>query len=380
MWVGHWLETQRFALEWRYKIYQWKPFAPREPFIQRTVVVLIGDEEYWKGELARRVPTKRDYLAKLVRALDAADPAVIALDFDLRSQTPDGSFIQSQDYANETAELLNAVKDVSKDRWVVLARTIRWDGEHYVAEADVYDQFDFEGGNVLTGYIYLPSDYRKLPLSVPLKDGTRAYSFAEAIVRATNEQALRPVEHHEELPYTSYLDANAFEQLSPTEVINQNPEALRKIRHNTVIVGAGWSSRAYGRGGPVDTFMTPVGPLRGAVMHANYVEALLDNRTAKPWNEWVLRVIEIIITCAVAVIFVLLIGHPWLKLVSILLLIGGLLLFSWFSWLNLGLFYDFFVPVVLVIAHAVYEQVREWQKHNKEPAEVTRPETQEATL
>ena len=50
------------------------------PYDKNTVVVLIGDKEFWGTELARRSPLNREYLARLVVALDKLDPKVIALD------------------------------------------------------------------------------------------------------------------------------------------------------------------------------------------------------------------------------------------------------------------------------------------------------------
>ena len=363
VWLGRWLENQEFAIDVRYKCFHaLGATSHRKAFIQRTVIVLIGDDEYWKGELARRIPTKRDYLAKLIRHLDIADPAVIALDFDLRSQSPDGSYIIHADYEAETKKLLDAVKDVSRNRWIVLPKTIRLGEKGYETESDIYDSYDFEGGKVRTGYISLPFDIRKVPLKQTMEDGTTVESFAEAIVRVTNEQALLPVQGLEVLPYGSYLTSDAFTKVSPTDILNKTPESFAKLRHNIVIIGAGWSSKAYGRGRPVDIYPTPVGPLEGVLIHANFVEELLDNRTSKPLGETILKVIEVVATLCVAVMFVL-ISRPLGKLVGIILLIIGLVAFSYFSWLNLGLFYDFFIPVLLVSLHAAYEQIREWQTH-----------------
>lgn len=363
VWLGKWLEKQEFALNLRYKCFHALGSASqRKPFIQRTVVVMIGDDDYWKGELARRVPIKRDYLAKLIRQLDTADPAVIALDFDLRSQSPDGSLITHSDYAAETNEFLSAVKDVSQNRWVVLPKTIKLTNDGYIAESDIHDGFDFGGGKVKKGFISLPFDIRKVPLRQELKDGSSAESFAEAIVRATNERALQPVEGAEELPYGTYLTADAFTIISPSEIFNKNPATFAKLQHNIVIVGAGWNSRAFGRGGRVDEYPTPVGYLQGALIHANFVEALLDNRTSRPLGATILKIIEIIATLAVAIIFAL-ITHPLWKTIAIIFLVGGLIAFSYISWLNLGLFYDFFIPILLVTLHAFYEQVREWYDH-----------------
>lgn len=368
--LGVWLERQEFALDWRYKISDLISQGPRQPFIQRTVLVLINDDEYWKGkDLARRTPIRRDYLAALVDHLDHADPAVIAIDFDLRSPVPDGTLIEHEAYVGERDKLLDAVKSVSKNpnRWIILPRTIRWENGDYLPESDILDVFDFkedQGYNVKRGYLQLPYDIRRIPLQVRLKDGKPALSFAEAIVRATNERALKRVEGEEELPYGTYLKPGAFEQFSATEVISENSEAFKKIRHNIVIIGAGWSKTAYGRGGPADSFATPVGPVRGAMIHANFVEALLDNRTSAPWSERVREVIEILLVVILAIAFALL-DQPIRKALGLLVLILIVVGFSYFSWLNLGHFYDFSIPLILIGIHAVYEQfqiVLEWRR------------------
>src|SRR5579872_5786481 len=76
-WIGRW----DCWIDFRYKVYQsMQGVLPRTAYDRDTVLVLIGDEEYWRGELARRVPIKRDYIGKLVRALDEANSAIIMLD------------------------------------------------------------------------------------------------------------------------------------------------------------------------------------------------------------------------------------------------------------------------------------------------------------
>jgi CHASE2 domain-containing sensor protein len=367
--MGHWLEKQEVAIKLRYKIYQFmtQSLLAREAYVQRTVIVLITDEEYWKGELARRSPIKRDYLAKLIRALDSADPSVIAVDFDLRSQTADGVFVEHDDYKKETEEFLNAVKDVSQRRPIVLPKTIRFENGYYFPESDIYDQFNFQNGTVRTGYISLPFDYRKVPLSLIMKDGTTVDSFAQAIVRVAKEEALQPLLNEEKAPYGSYLPEKSFTKLSATDVLNATDDTKNKLRHNIVIIGGAWSNRAYGRGGRVDAHFTPVGQLSGVLLHANFVEALLDRRTSRSWGETALIVFEGILSLAVAVIFALVTRFLW-KILWLFILLIVLAVFSYFSWLNLGLFYDFFVPTVLVVGHAIYEQIREWAAERRHEA------------
>ena len=65
-------EVPRFE-QWRTQLFQvLGNAAARKPLPRYGVrLVLIGDEEYWQGDLAGRRPIKRKYLAGLVRALDA---------------------------------------------------------------------------------------------------------------------------------------------------------------------------------------------------------------------------------------------------------------------------------------------------------------------
>ncbi|MFD1561263.1 CHASE2 domain-containing protein [Paraburkholderia silviterrae] len=81
----------------------------RTPSPVNITLLQIGDDEYWKGSLARRVPVKRDYLAALVNKLCAADPQVVALDFDLHSPVVDGSYNDNPEYKGETLTLVDSV-------------------------------------------------------------------------------------------------------------------------------------------------------------------------------------------------------------------------------------------------------------------------------
>src|SRR5262245_32133454 len=65
--AGSWLEGWDTLVPLRYRLYEMlEQINPRPPYPQRTYVVVIGDDEYWKGKLERRVPIRRDYLAELV--------------------------------------------------------------------------------------------------------------------------------------------------------------------------------------------------------------------------------------------------------------------------------------------------------------------------
>lgn len=267
-----WLHGLETWLRVRYQVYQWlQTLTPRQVYPRRTVLVLIGDEEYWRGELAGRVPIKRTYLAKLLRALDLADPLLIAFDFDLRSPTPEGDLREHPDYHEETKEFLETVKAVSHKRPIVLPRTVKFDDDQqcYRLDPAIFGGFDFEGGKVLEGYITLPYDLRQIPLSVKTKNMPPIDSFAGAIVRATDQRALQYAKGidcitENALPYSGYIKAEEFSQFLGSHILNAEPSTLRvELSHKIVIVGGAWHRLMLGRGQQIGTYFTPVGWLGG---------------------------------------------------------------------------------------------------------------------
>lgn len=113
---------------------------PLEPYFVK--VVLLDDDDYWKGEPAGRRPINRNYLAGLVTALNAADAQVIALDFDLRLPGPDVMEIPPE-FRAETKILIGAIINAAENgKKVVLAKTI-WTDEQgaYVFNPDAYQAY-----------------------------------------------------------------------------------------------------------------------------------------------------------------------------------------------------------------------------------------------
>ncbi|HEV7475951.1 MAG TPA: CHASE2 domain-containing protein [Pyrinomonadaceae bacterium] len=370
--IGSWLDEQQVGMQTRYALFHFVTNKLTPPAATtQTIVLPITNDEYWKGILARRVPIKRDYLGKLVRSLATAEPKLIAVDFDLRSPMPNGSLKEHSDYRQETEEFLKAVKEVSKHIPIVLPSTIAGDGEFGIYRADpaIYDNYDFEGGMVKVGYINLPYDYRKVPLAVHFREGKKQDSFSQAIVRFVKEEQLQPVLDLEKAPYGGYIAESNFQKVLPSELLDSsanpisiNVDTVNKLRGNIVIIGAGWSRAAYGRGGLIDTHLTPAGPLSGVYVHANFVEALLSRRVGEGWGEKLLIPIDIVVALLVVLIFVLA-KRFWIQALLILLLFVLLLVFSYFSWRNLGYFFDSFTISVLVFGHATYEEIRERFSH-----------------
>jgi CHASE2 domain-containing sensor protein len=368
MYLGTWLGEHDVWIDLRYRIYQsFEWLSPHPPKPTRTAVVLIDDEEYWKGRPAHRAPIRRDYLSELVIALDKCDPAVIALDFDLRSPVTDGSMRESPEYLSETNKLTETVNAVSGQRPVILGATVNFDAKgRYITDGAIYDGLKLSKGKVQTGYINLPYDVRQVPVAQLLATGCKLDSFSESIVRAVNQDLLTELDDDTSLPYGTFMAEETFTQVLAADVLKaQGGEVCAPLRHNIVIVGASWHQDAFNRGPWADTFTGPLGKMKGAFLHANYTEALLTARTYRPLGDQYSLSLEFLFSVAVAVLLSLEIEKGlkfWLVGLSCLLVMA----FSYFFWQNLGIFFDFFFPVMFLLAHVYIEHVREQEGYKQD--------------
>lgn len=366
--VGEMLGEQYVWIRLRYRIYPVLQFLSGGAKGERkTVLVLINDDDYWKGELARRSPLKRDYLACLVRVLNDAEPTVIALDIDLRSPIPQQGAEELTEYRWETDDLLQAVKEVSQDRNIVLASTVSRDDTGYIMSRNVYDGYDFAGGKVFHGYVTLPRDIRQIPLAVRVKNSAeKEESFASAIAKTRDKDVVAAAEHYGErgFPYGSFYGPEDFTRVSASYVFQNDAKMLKeKIQGHVVIIGGAWHSGSY-KGtdeitdDSVDLHFTPAKSIPGAYVHANYVEALVTGSVHPQLPELVGTIIEVLCSLVVAVVFALE-GTFRQKFGRVLVLCVVLIFLTYVLWQNLGMFFDFFIPLLLLSVHAPIEQLRE---------------------
>jgi CHASE2 domain-containing sensor protein len=354
--VGIDLDEHNFALQYRYRVFHLlQAFLHREgeTHAKRVSLVLIGDDDYWKGELARRVPIKRDYLAKLLRKLDQAEPEAIALDFNLRSPVLDGTMREHRDYLAETQTLIGAIQEVSLHRPVILPATFHVTTKGYVIDQAVYDGANLtHSGDVRIGHILSSLDKRRVLLSEQMADGSRLDSFAEAIARALDESAARWYDKRAKFAVSTSLPTHDFPTVWASEVMRlDNASLKKKLRLRAVIVGAGWHRDAFGQGPVVDLQLTPAGFIGGAFVHANWTEAILDSRVYWQMRGAFAFLVEFLLSVAVAVMFALRIA-PWRKALGILIMCVAAIVFGYVLLQNFGLFFDFYIPVVLIVAHA----------------------------
>jgi CHASE2 domain-containing sensor protein len=363
MTAGFYLDREDFAIETRYRVHGvLQNFLHGDRHAKRTALVLIDDEEFWLGELGHRLPLKRTYLAKLLRKVDEGQPALIGLDFNLRSPVVDGSRREHPDYARETQDLIDAVRDVSRRQPVVLPATFRHTPAGLVLDSAVYTGADWRPGHVSIGHILPPPDMRRVPVTERMADETRLYSFAAAIAEALDPAAVEPFKDSDTPPVSTFLPAADFPVLSSRAVLAASEEQLRRaLRAKVVILGAAWNERAFQLPPQIDQHLTPIGYLGGAYVQANWVEALLDSRVYPQLDRVLAIALEALLSLAVAVVFALRIGALH-KLAWILgLCLGGMLL-GYLLLQNLGVYFDFYLPVLVLAVHTAVAKVLEWRE------------------
>jgi CHASE2 domain-containing sensor protein len=358
----------------------------RRPLFPRFVkVVLIEDDDYWDGALAGRRPIKRDYLAKLVEKLAAANAQIIALDFDLRLPNPEASTLKIPlEYRAETARLMASILSAAESsKKIVLPRTIRYGKEFYELDPDIFTTFgvctrpDEKGRwknpgssefaipdkvkeNITCGYIALPDDILIIPGLLRLDDDSYIDSFALAIVRSVNpDEAASTI--GPQISYGSFISEHKLHDynaaFSAHDVLNSEDRELeKKLGGKTVVVGAGWSRDAYHRGPQGDLHDTAIGKIVGAYVHANYVEAFLDSRTFPSVSPVWARAVEILFGILAMLLFAS-VESFWLQLATVAGLTVILTFVQRIALHELGVFFDAFIPVLALWLHSLYDRL-----------------------
>jgi CHASE2 domain-containing sensor protein len=362
---GTFFNNSDILLPWRYYAYQWIQKrvygGQHNNFFHTALVVLIDDEDYWRGGFAHRRPLKRDHIAKLIRRLDNLDVWVIALDIDLSA-----SIAEHSDYRQETTELAAAIRDVSSHRPIVLARRLiaNQRGEPILAPT-VFSNADL-GLGVSGGFVDLDQDIRRMPSKAVL-NGKSYDSFAVAIARSAGLTSESEAKDNDELSPPLAVFTPETKPVSAGEVLGAKPAVpsqLSALAHKIVVVGGSWHEDMYGYGKVVDEHLSPIGPLVGASVHRNYVETILRDRPVTPFKERTADLVEILSSIVLAIALASSERLWWqILMVSVALIL--LFFFTMFSLAFLGKFFDAIVPVILVAVHGLSEHLG-WKGRGEE--------------
>jgi CHASE2 domain-containing sensor protein len=391
--LGHVLNNAPWLTQVRYTTYH-KEMSMRDPsqhYPKRTALVLLDDDDYWGDSYQSRDPLKRDVLADLLDKLNKLGVNTIALDVDLRSPHPTDANFEFEDYKAEDARLVAAIDRMCKaGHFVVLASSIQFGADGYSEMPSIYTSKLPQLPCVKRGYIQLPFDMRRIPGTLDLANGDELDSMSLAVTGVADPTAradsssdtghgFRFSEYLDETDFDKQLNGRSF-VFSGNQVIKTDTAALRdQLADKLVFVGAKWHGDAYGVGPLVDQHNSPGGMEPGVMLHANYVEAMLDRTgTFAPVSDSTAEILEVGLVLALALIGLLEIHALWKwGALAIGLILSLLLTYTLLQ--NLGIFLDFLIPLLMIVLHTLGEEVlgiwHEFQhlkRHAKDSAAVKR--------
>ncbi len=379
IYLGHELsESNRFT-DWRYELYQKQVRIQRRgPVYPRyTALVLLNDDDYWSEEYQARAPLKRDKLAVLIDRLNEAGVNTIAIDFFLESPLQSKPDYDFSDYQKEDAVFFAALKRVcDAGRHMVLAT--EYSGydedpkEMRVESKSIYTSLLPSLPCVTRGHVELPTDLRKIPGMIQLADGSYLDSFSLAITKINDPIAYENLVKGEDKGYrfAQFLTPEDFSKrdgkqfiFSGVDIQSMDIKQLRQaLADKIVIIGGHVHDEAYDLGGYVDVHNSPGGDEPGAMLHANFVEAMRDPvSTFTPISDHTAEVIEWCLALALALLGSMEIhaGWKWTGFASSCLFS---ILMTYFLLQNLGLFLDFLIPFLMIIIHTFTEQLLEMRR------------------
>ncbi len=353
--------------------------GPRSTAIRYTAIVELtpGVEP---DSVIQNVCEQRRFVAKLVQVIEAVKPSVIVLDkyFSPTACAPNSA---------ETEQLRAAIgASIRTGTPVVIGRQI----DQTTRRA--YPTLSLRAGNEqpIEGYVNLHDDTRRVALRwIAQQEGpqpnlelpTIAVVAASAHrVELLEEPRVHAAYASHAYPYASFLSPNQFgayrlsalnvlcgHPTSPIDWANctGNPEALKRLRHRVVLVGENNPDR--------DQHATVLGYLPGVLLHANYVEALLDERVFEgvPW----LLELSIAVLVAVAFEYIFIVSNGARQLVfRVLLLSCVAFALSYATVMSAGRYLNPWSVSMGTLVLKILGKVPEWARAEKKaapPAAVT---------
>jgi CHASE2 domain-containing sensor protein len=355
--------------------------------------------------LTLKEPTNRTFLASLVSNAAAGRAAAIVLDFKFvvpkgNSPGEDAPELQAQnkDLWEAIGGALKTGVPVVLPCWLKIhpklaERIPNVFPEQNLAHPDMTgdctgtpcDGVVPEAACARMGNINLPADLRQIPLVTPtqplviLKQPTAArtqqpdpcsQSLALAAAsafedtmhlcpRTRNKNAIRAAIERNEFVFGSFIPETDFQTISATGLAgwagsDEKNKAVELCRGRIVIIGGKWKAD-FGNGEPVDSYDTPAGKMAGMFLHANYIEALLDDRYQREVSLGFGTVFDLVVGFILYFSF-----HNARTMRGKLFVLGVFflpLLFSYVLFANLNYYLDFILVLVGCFVHLVVEFV-----------------------
>lgn len=370
IYAGHELKDAPWLTDMKFVLYQkqMQLLRPGHLYPRRTALVLLDDDDFYGSLFQQRNPINRAGLARILERLNAIGVGTVVLDFDLRSPKPQDPHFTFPLYQAENATLLESLKKVcAEGRHLVLTSELDDvpDGK-YVVLPSIYTDALPQLPCVTSGYLQLPVDMRTVPGPAQLSGGGYVDSLSLATVKVVDPiaygDATRKVD--DTFRFGQFLSPSDYGARNGRQFIFSGGDLDRldlgtlrtQLADKIVIVSGNWSLRNYGSGNLIDMHPSPGGEMPGAMLHANYIEALLDRTgTFNGITDIMAELLESGLVIVLAVVGVLNIHGFW-KWGAFATGMTVSLLLTYVLLQNLGLFLDFFIPLLMIAVHTLVEE------------------------
>lgn len=370
IYAGHELKDVPWLTDVKFMLYQKQMQLLRSGHLypRRTAMVLLNDDDFYGSIFQQRTPINRAGLAQILDRLNAIGVGTVVLDFDLRSPKPREPHFTFPIYQAENSTLLESFKKLCADgRHLVLTSELDdVPDDKYVVLPSIYTDALFQLPCVTSGYLQLPVDMRTVPGPAQLSGGGYVDSLSLATVKVVDPiaygDATRRVD--DTFRFGQFLSPSDYSARNGRQFIFSGGDLDRldlatlrsQLSDKIVIVSGNWSSRSYGSGNLIDMHPSPGGMMPGAMLHANYIEALLDRTgTFNGITDGMAELLESGLVIVLAVVGVLNIHGFW-KWGAFASGMTVSLLLTYVLLQNLGLFLDFFIPLLMIAVHTVVEE------------------------
>jgi len=345
-------------------------------------------------------PTNRAFLASVISQAARGDAAVIVLDIKLLAPQGMAAGHDLETQSNGDARLLDAIRNASANGVpIVLTSWLQRDtkgnfrrmpnffldevlplpdenGNCIRSQSDPQSVASTIGpfrppGCVRIGNINAPTDLREVPLvtrtvdpegrsmSVALATATAYEEAIQRLPRTADKKRIRSAIAHDENVFASFIQESEFQKIPIQELAEGARSALEKCRGRIIIIGGNFRED-LGHGTWVDSYETPVGEMRGMYLHANYIEALLDDRYQSEVPLGIGLTFDIVAGAWLYIRFHK--AKTRIERARLLIIPGFLLLGSYVVFANLNLYLDFILPLGACFAHLAVEYFRDYRR------------------
>jgi len=304
----------------------------------------------------------RALVAELLPKVASTGPALITVDIGFAKDRPGESCGEG---TPETVALRAAIESAAASTPLVLGlrgktvshmfdreeRELRQRG---FAENEILflAPIEVKSANVHFGSDFPNRDVGKVPIlwyGTEAATGKPGQEKSLALVTAETYQAsfpkgnarFRELERGDSHPFAAFLETDDFAVVEASELLAGAGDHARDALHGRVVV--------MGLNNNDDLWGTPVGKVPGYVLHANYIEALLDDRVYRP--------LKLVWRFVLSFVWFFVFELPfWLhglsvRALAISCIASGLVLFlaSYVASVNFGLYVGLFPPSILLI-------------------------------